>query len=148
MYRSLSISMYSLNKTTMDDFTTSFKSDFITSSFIFSKSRLNCNWVIINSSYFVFVVENIVSQGVNMTLFVYPFLLHNYMYLISFIAQPLAYKLFIMEGFLPQQKTNHLLAEGVLMWKRGSPCASFRRYCSTLRGCCSGLKDCRTSLRC
>src|SRR5699024_10365701 len=83
MYRSLSISMYSLNKTTMDDFTTSFKSDFITSSFIFSKSRLNCNWVIINSSYFVFVVENIVSQGVNMTLFVYPFLLHNYMDLIN-----------------------------------------------------------------
>src|SRR5699024_12606979 len=84
MYRSLSISMYSLNKTTMDDFTTSFKSDFITSSFIFSKSRLNCNWVIINSSYFVFVVENIVSQGVNMTLFVYPFLLHNYMDLIPY----------------------------------------------------------------
>src|SRR5699024_8811918 len=83
MDRSLSITIYSLNKTTMDDFTTSFKSDFITSSFIFSKSRLNCNWVIINSSYFVFVVENIVSQGVNMTLFVYPFLLHNYMDLIE-----------------------------------------------------------------
>src|SRR5699024_10082282 len=88
MYRSLSISMYSLNKTTMDDFTTSFKSDFITSSFIFSKSRLNCNWVIINSSYFVFVVENIVSQGVNMILFVYPFLLHNYMDLIQDRAIP------------------------------------------------------------
>src|SRR5699024_11547359 len=88
MYRSLSISMYSLNKTTMDDFTTSFKSDFITSSFIFSKSRLNCNWVIINSSYFVFVVENIVSQGVNMTLFVYPFLLHNYMDLIDKASPP------------------------------------------------------------
>src|SRR5699024_12405038 len=83
MDRSLSITIYSLNKTTIDDFTTSFKSDFITSSFIFSKSRLNCNWVIINSSYFVFVVENIVSQGVNITLFVYPFLLHNYMDLIQ-----------------------------------------------------------------